>query len=153
MDWGLVQGIPTNQRVKISTTQGDIVLELKVNDAPGSVANFVALVRRHFYDGLYFHRVVPDFVAQGGDPRGDGSGSTDYTLRSEFGDLRYQEGSVGLASAGKDTESCQWFITHTPTPHLDGRYTIFAQVVSGMTVVHHLEIGDKIVAVELVANP
>ncbi|OGX81681.1 hypothetical protein BEN49_15045 [Hymenobacter coccineus] len=148
-----MQSVPTNQRVKISTTQGDIVLELKVNDAPGSVASFVALVRRHFYDGLYFHRVVPDFVAQGGDPRGDGSGSTDYTLRSEFGDLRYREGSVGLASAGKDTESCQWFITHTPTPHLDGRYTIFAQVISGMSTVHHLEIGDKIVAVELVANP
>ncbi|MGI4885396.1 MAG: peptidylprolyl isomerase [Janthinobacterium lividum] len=153
IDWGLVRDIPANQRVKISTTQGDIVLELRVNDAPGSVASFVALVRRHFYDGLYFHRVVPDFVAQGGDPRGDGAGSTDYTLRSEFGDLRYQEGSVGLASAGKDTESCQWFITHTPTPHLDGRYTIFAQVVSGLAVVHHLEIGDKIVAVELVANP
>ncbi|WP_161599437.1 peptidylprolyl isomerase [Hymenobacter nivis] len=152
IDWALVQGIPANQRVKISTTQGDIVLELKVNDAPGSVASFVALVRRSFYNGLYFHRVVPDFVVQGGDPRGDGSGSTDYTLRSEFGDLRYQEGSVGLASAGKDTESCQWFITHTPTPHLDGRYTIFAQVVSGMAVVHRLEIGDKIVAVELVAN-
>lgn len=153
IDWALVREIPANQRVKISTTQGDIVLEMKVNDAPGSVASFVALVRQHFYDGLYFHRVVPDFVAQGGDPRGDGSGSTDYTLRSEFGDLRYQEGSVGLASAGKDTESCQWFITHTPTPHLDGRYTVIAQVVSGMATVHHLEIGDKIVAVELVTNP
>ncbi|MFD1466626.1 peptidylprolyl isomerase [Hymenobacter caeli] len=151
IDWALVREIPANQRVKISTTQGDIELELRVNEAPGSVASFVALVRQHFYDGLYFHRVVPDFVAQGGDPRGDGSGSTDYTLRSEFGDLRYQEGSVGLASAGKDTESCQWFITHTPTPHLDGRYTIFAQVVGGMAVVHHLEIGDKILRVELMA--
>ncbi len=149
IDWAAVRGVSANQRVKVSTTQGDIVLELKVNDAPGSVASFVALARRHFYDGLSFHRVVPDFVAQGGDPRGDGSGSTDYTLRSEFGDVRYQEGSVGLASAGKDTESCQFFITHTPTPHLDGRYTVFAQVMSGMDVVHRLEIGDKILSVAL----
>ena len=149
IDWAVVRGIAAGQRVKLRTTQGDIVLELRVNDAPGSVAGFVALVRQHFYDGLYFHRVVPDFVAQGGDPRGDGAGSTDYTLRSEFGDVRYQEGSVGLASAGKDTESCQFFITHTPTPHLDGRYTVFAQVLSGMAVVHRLEIGDKMLTVEL----
>ncbi len=153
IDWALVGGIAAGQRVKVRTTQGDIVLELRVNDAPGSVASFVVLARRHFYDGLYFHRVVPDFVAQGGDPRGDGAGSTDYTLRSEFGDVRYQEGSVGLASAGKDTESCQFFITHTPTPHLDGRYTVFAQVVGGMAVVHRLEIGDKILAVELLPTP
>ena len=149
IDWAVVGGIPANQRVKLRTARGYIVLELKVNEAPGSVASFVTLVRQHFYDGLYFHRVVPDFVAQGGDPRGDGSGSTDYTLRSEFGDGYYQEGSVGLASAGKDTESCQFFITHTPTPHLDGRYTIFARVVSGMGVAHRLEIGDKILSVEL----
>ena len=149
IDWAVVGGIPANQRVKLRTARGYIVLELKVNEAPSSVASFVTLVRQHFYDGLYFHRVVPDFVAQGGDPRGDGSGSTDYTLRSEFGDGYYQEGSVGLASAGKDTESCQFFITHTPTPHLDGRYTIFARVVSGMGVAHRLEIGDKILSVEL----
>lgn len=153
IDWAVVGGIAAGQRVKLRTTQGDIVLELRVNDAPGSVASFVALARRHFYDGLYFHRVVPDFVAQGGDPRGDGAGSTDYTLRSEFGDVRYQEGSVGLASAGKDTESCQFFITHTPTPHLDGRYTVFAQVVGGLAVVHRLEIGDRILAVELMPAP
>ncbi|RZK99575.1 MAG: peptidylprolyl isomerase [Hymenobacter sp.] len=137
------------QRVRITTGKGAIVLVLKVEEAPGSVASFVSLVRQHFYDGLYFHRVVPDFVAQGGDPRGDGSGSTPYTLRSEFSYLTYGTGAVGLASAGKDTESCQFFFTHLPTPHLDGRYTIFAQVAEGQQVVQQLEVGDKMLRVEL----
>ena len=149
IDWALVQQIPVGQRVRITTTKGAVELELKVAEAPGSVASFVQLVRQHFYDGLYFHRVVPDFVAQGGDPRGDGSGSTPYTLRSEFSELTYGAGAVGLASAGKDTESCQFFFTHLPTPHLDGRYTIFAQVVSGLDVVQQLEVGDRMLRVEL----
>ncbi|MBF9143468.1 peptidylprolyl isomerase [Hymenobacter properus] len=150
IDWAVVQGVPLGQQVRLRTSKGIVLLELKPNEAPGAVASFVALLNEHFYDNLYFHRVVPNFVAQGGDPRGDGNGSAPYNLRSEFGDLRYQEGSVGLASAGKDTESCQFFITHTPTPHLDGRYPIFAQVVGGMDVVHKLDIGDKILGVELV---
>ena len=153
IDWAVVQGVPLGQQVRLRTSKGIILLELKPNEAPGAVASFVTLIGQHFYDNLYFHRVVPNFVAQGGDPRGDGNGSAAYNLRSEFGDLRYQEGSVGLASAGKDTESCQFFITHTPTPHLDGRYPIFAQVVGGMDVVHKLEIGDQILGVELVAVP
>jgi cyclophilin family peptidyl-prolyl cis-trans isomerase/HEAT repeat protein len=149
IDWALVQTIPVGQKVQMTTTKGIIILELKVVEAPGSVASFVSLLKKHFYDDLYFHRVVPDFVAQGGDPRGDGSGSTPYNLRSEFSQLTYGAGAVGLASAGKDTESCQFFFTHQPTPHLDGRYTIFAQVVQGMGVVQQLEIGDKMVRVEL----
>jgi cyclophilin family peptidyl-prolyl cis-trans isomerase/HEAT repeat protein len=149
IDWALVQTIPVGQRVQMTTTKGTILLELKVVEAPGSVASFVSLIKQHFYDGLYFHRVVPDFVAQGGDPRGDGSGSTPYNLRSEFSQLTYGAGAVGLASAGKDTESCQFFFTHQPTPHLDGRYTIFAQVVQGLAVVQQLEIGDKMLRVEL----
>jgi len=149
VDWALVQTIPVGQRVQMTTTKGVIIMELKVGEAPGSVASFVSLVKEHFYDGLYFHRVVPDFVAQGGDPRGDGSGSTPYNLRSEFSPLTYGAGAVGLASAGKDTESCQFFFTHQPTPHLDGRYTIFAQVVQGLAVVQQLEIGDKMLRVEL----
>ncbi|TDN37798.1 hypothetical protein A8B98_03405 [Hymenobacter sp. UV11] len=144
-----MQTIPVGQRVQLATTKGVIILELKVVEAPGSVASFVSLIKQHFYDGLYFHRVVPDFVAQGGDPRGDGSGSTPYNLRSEFAQLNYGAGAVGLASAGKDTESCQFFFTHQPTPHLDGRYTIFAQVVQGLAVVQQLEIGDKMLRVEL----
>ncbi|MFD2718394.1 peptidylprolyl isomerase [Hymenobacter monticola] len=150
IDWAVVQSVPLGQQVRLRTSKGIILLELKPNEAPGAVASFVALLNEHFYDNLFFHRVVPTFVAQGGDPRGDGNGSAPYNLRSEFGDLRYQEGSVGLASAGKDTESCQFFITHTPTPHLDGRYPIFAQVVGGMDVVHKLDIGDRILGVELV---
>ena len=150
IDWAVVQAVPLGQQVRLRTSKGIILLELKPNEAPGAVASFVTLLNQHFYDKLYFHRVVPNFVAQGGDPRGDGNGSLPYNLRSEFGDLRYEEGSVGLASAGKDTESCQFFITHTPTPHLDGRYPIFAQVVGGMDVVHKLDIGDQILGVEFV---
>ena len=150
IDWAVVQSVPLGQQVRLRTSKGTILLELKPNEAPGAVASFVTLINQQFYNKLYFHRVVPNFVAQGGDPRGDGNGSAAYNLRSEFGDLRYEEGSVGLASAGKDTESCQFFITHTPTPHLDGRYPIFAQVVGGMDVVHKLDIGDQILSIELV---
>ncbi|RAK65756.1 peptidylprolyl isomerase [Hymenobacter edaphi] len=149
IDWALVETIPAGQRVRVSTARGPVVLRLLVEEAPGSVASFVQLIRQGFYDGKNFHRVVPNFVAQGGCPRGDGWGGTDYTLRSEFADRGYLTGAVGLASAGKDTESCQWFITHSPTPHLDGRYTIFAVVESGMDVVHRLDIGDRIDKVEL----
>ena len=149
IDWAVVQSVPVGQRVRVATTQGVVELELKVVESPGAVASFVALVRQHFYDGLYFHRVVPNFVAQGGDPRGDGSGSTPYTLRSELAQLTYGAGAVGLASAGKDTESCQFFVTHLPTPHLDGRYPIFAQVVRGLDVVQRLDIGDRITAITL----
>ncbi len=150
ISWTTISRIPTGQRAIVHTSKGDIVFQLLVEAAPGSVANFVELLEKGFYNGKNFHRVVPNFVAQGGCPRGDGWGSTDYNLRSEFADLRYGAGAVGLASAGKDTESCQWFITHAPTPHLDGRYTIFAQVVGGLDVVSRLEIGDKIDRIELV---
>lgn len=150
INWATVNRIPAGQQVLVQTSKGAVVFQLLVEAAPGSVANFVELVEQGFYNGKNFHRVVPNFVAQGGCPRGDGWGSTDYNLRSEFADLRYGAGAVGLASAGKDTESCQWFITHAPTPHLDGRYTIFAQVVSGMSVVGKLEIGDRIERVELI---
>ncbi|AMM52708.1 hypothetical protein TH61_02870 [Rufibacter sp. DG15C] len=138
------------QRALLKTSKGDITFELLVEDAPGSVANFVQLTEIGFFIGKNFHRVVPNFVAQGGDPRGDGWGSSEDGIRSEFANLHYLEGYVGMASAGKDTESCQWFITHSPTPHLDGRYTIFARVVKGMDVVHQLNIGDTIEKVTLV---
>ena len=86
---------------------------------------------------------------QGGCYRGDGWGSENYSIRSEFGLRKYKTGSVGMASAGKDTEGTQWFITHSPTPHLDGGYTIFAEVIEGMDVVHQIEIGDKIIDIEI----
>ncbi|WP_210463494.1 peptidylprolyl isomerase [Rufibacter roseolus] len=150
INWATVNKLQKTQKARLKTSKGDITFELLVEDAPGSVANFVELLEQGFFNGKNYHRVVPNFVAQGGCPRGDGWGSTDYAIRSEFADLNYLEGYVGMASAGKDTESCQWFITHSPTPHLDGKYTIFARVVKGMDVVHQLNIGDRIEKVELV---
>jgi cyclophilin family peptidyl-prolyl cis-trans isomerase/HEAT repeat protein len=149
IDRQTLAGIKQGQEVLIKTTQGDITFRLFPEQAPGSVVSFVKLVQQGYYNGKTFHRVVPDFVVQGGCPRGDGYGGMDYTLRSEFAPLYYKAGVVGLASAGKDTESCQWFISHIPTPHLDGRYTIFAEVKSGMEVVHKLDVGDKMVEVTL----
>lgn len=146
IDWQIITQLPAKPRAIIQTAKGNITLELFPNHAPGSVANFVALARSKFFDGKVFHRVVPNFVVQGGCPRGDGYGSLDYSIRSELAaDFYYdQEGYVGMASAGNHTEGTQFFITHSPTPHLDGRYTIFARVIEGMSVVHRLEIGDRI---------
>jgi cyclophilin family peptidyl-prolyl cis-trans isomerase len=152
IDWNLVKTIAKNQKVKIGTTKGDIVIRLLVEEAPGSVANFVALLNKRYFNQKFFHRVVPNFVIQAGCNRGDGWGSEDYSIRSEFSMERYKTGSVGMASAGKDTEGTQWFITHSPTPHLDGRYTIFADVESGMDVVHTIEVGDQILSVDFVSD-
>ena len=150
IDWELVKSIPRHQRALIITNKGTIEIELHVEDAPGSVASFVKLCREGFYNGKAFHRVVPNFVIQGGCPRGDGMGGTDYTLRSEFRLHDYSTGAVGLASSGPDTESCQWFINHLPTPHLEGRYTIFAHVQKGLEVVDQITIGDSIERIEIV---
>lgn len=150
IDWKLVKIIDAKQKVTVATDKGEIILQLLVEEAPGSVANFVTLANEKYFDGKNFHRVVPNFVIQGGCNRGDGFGSEDYSIRSEFGRRRYATGSVGMASAGKDTEGTQWFITHSPTPHLDGRYTIFATVLSGMDVVDAMEVGDKIVSISLI---
>ncbi|MDH4057347.1 MAG: peptidylprolyl isomerase [Cyclobacteriaceae bacterium] len=148
IDWTIVKSIPKNQRAIIRTSKGDIEIQLFVEEAPGSVANFLRLAQLNYFTEKNFHRVVPNFVIQGGCNRGDGWGSEDYSIRSEFSQRKYKEGSVGMASAGKDTEGTQWFITHSPTPHLDGRYTIFAEVISGMEVVHKMEVGDLILSVE-----
>lgn len=150
IDWALVKTIARDQKVRIQTTKGDIVVRMLVDEAPGSVANFVSLVQQGYFNKKFFHRVVPNFVIQAGCNRGDGWGSEDYSIRSEFSGRRYTTGSVGFASAGKDTEGTQWFITHSPTPHLDGRYSIFAEVVTGMDIVHAVEVGDQIVRIALV---
>ena len=149
IDWTLVKEISSNQKAHIKTSKGNIVLNLLVDEAPGSVANFILLAKQQYFNNKTFHRVVPNFVIQGGCNRGDGYGSEDYSIRSEFTERRYKEGSVGMASAGKDTEGTQWFITHSPTPHLDGRYTIFAEVERGMEVVHAIEVGDVILSVDI----
>lgn len=152
IDWKLVKSIGKDQKVTIATRHGTIVLRLLVEETPGSVANFVDLINKKYFDGRFVHRVVPNFVIQTGCNRGDGYGSEAYSIRSEFSLRRYEEGAVGMASAGKDTEGTQWFITHSPTPHLDGRYTIFAVVESGMDAVHKIEVGDQILSVLLEDN-
>ncbi len=146
LDWALVKTIAPDQRVRIKTSKGDILIRLFVNESPGSVANFVQLIRQGFYKNGVFHRVVPNFVIQDGCPRGDGSGGPLYTIGSEFAPLRFKEGSVGMASSGKDTEGSQWFITHSPAPHLDGRYTNFAIVESGFDVIARIEVGDRVLS-------
>ncbi|MCS7035794.1 MAG: peptidylprolyl isomerase [Saprospiraceae bacterium] len=145
IDWATLTAINANTRAVVQTDAGNISLQLYPAWAPGSVASFVKLAREGYYDGKVFHRVVPNFVVQGGCPRGDGYGALDFSLRTEIGPLYYDdEGYVGMASAGPDTEGVQFFITHSPTPHLDGRYTIFGKVVQGMDVVHRLQPGERI---------
>jgi cyclophilin family peptidyl-prolyl cis-trans isomerase len=113
------------------------------------VKNFVRLARRGYFDGLAVHRVVPNFVIQDGDPTGTGSGGPGYTIRCEYNPLQYDAGMVGMALSGKDTGGSQWFITHSPQPHLNGRYTIFAHVVRGMDVVRQIVQGDRILEVRI----
>ncbi len=150
IDWELINNLPKAPTAIISTKKGNIEIDLLASESPGSVANFVKLAQDGFFKNKNFHRIVPNFVAQGGCPRGDGWGSLDYSIRSELGPQYYNdEGYIGMASAGKDTECTQWFITHSPTHHLDGRYTIFAKVSRGMDIVHKLEIGDIIESVEI----
>jgi cyclophilin family peptidyl-prolyl cis-trans isomerase len=148
IDWKLIATIRSDQKMTIETTRGNIVIRLFVDETPGTVANFIALSDKGYFNEKFIHRVVPNFVVQAGCNRGDGWGSEDYSIRSEFTPRKFTTGSVGMASAGKDTEGTQWFITHSPTPHLDGRYTNFAEVVSGMDVVHQLEVGDRIISVK-----
>ncbi len=128
----------------IKTNRGEIKIELFKDIAPLTVKSFINLAQSGFYDGLIFHRVVPGFVAQGGDPRGDGYGGPDFTLRTEASNITFARGAVGMASSGKDTEGSQFFITVMPVPHLDGKYTLFGTVVSGMEIADALVRGDRI---------
>jgi HEAT repeat protein/cyclophilin family peptidyl-prolyl cis-trans isomerase len=130
------------RRAVIATAHGEIELELFGDDAIQTVANFINLAEAGFYNGLTFHRVVPNFVVQGGCPRGDGWGDAGYYIRSEFNQHRYDEGYVGIATDGKDTGGSQFFITLSPQPHLNGRYTIFGRVTKGMEVVWKIDQGD-----------
>jgi len=130
--------------VLLSTARGDIRLRLDCPEAPLTCLNFLQLAGQGFFDGLTFHRVVPDFVVQGGDPRGDGWGGPGYTLRDEINRLRYDRGALGMALSGPDTGGSQFFITLSPQPHLDGRYTVFGHVVAGGAVLDRLIQGDAI---------
>jgi cyclophilin family peptidyl-prolyl cis-trans isomerase len=119
-------------------------MELLPNEAPLTVDNFVQLARHGYFKGIVFHRVDPNFVIQAGDPRGDGNGGPGYTIRCEINEVPYDRAAVGMALSGKDTGGSQWFVTHAPQPHLDGGYTVFGKVVSGMDVVDSIVRGDVI---------
>ncbi len=136
-------------KATLVTTKGRVTLELHARDAMNTVKNFVRLAQKGYYDNLTFHRVVPDFVAQGGDPRGDGMGGPGYAIRCEINEHPYRTGSVGMALAGKDTGGSQFFITHSPQPHLDTRYTVFGRVTEGQDTVDALTVGDRILRIEL----
>jgi cyclophilin family peptidyl-prolyl cis-trans isomerase len=135
---------PTSPHAFIETAKGTIEFELAMLDAPLTARNFIALARKGYFNGLRVHRVVPNFVVQDGDPRGDGTGGPGYTIRDELNDRPFVRGTVGMALSGPDTGGSQFFITHSPQPHLDGRYTVFGHVVKGMDVVDRIQQGDTI---------
>ena len=126
----------------IECKHGEFEIELFGDDATQTAANFIELAQAGFYENLTFHRDVPNFVVQGGCPRGDGWGDPGYTIRSEFNAYRYERGFVGIAHSGKDTGGCQFFVTHSYQPRLNGRYTIFGKVIKGMDVVDKIDQGD-----------
>ena len=131
-------------RATIETERGSIVLDLFGADAPITVDNFLRLVDRRFFDNGRWHRVVPNFVIQDGDPRGDGTGGPGTVIRDELNRRRYDRGVLGMALSGPDTGGSQFFLTHSPQPHLDGRYTIFGQLWSGAQVLDLIVQGDRI---------
>ncbi|HEY7545626.1 MAG TPA: peptidylprolyl isomerase, partial [Blastocatellia bacterium] len=139
-----------NPQAVIHTKKGNIRIELFASDAPMTVDNFIQLSKKGFYNNLDFVRVVPNFVVQTGDPRGDQNGGPGYQIRCEINLRQYGTGAVGMALSGKDTGGSQFFITHSPQPHLDGGYTVFGQVTEGMTVVNRLARGDRIEKIEII---
>lgn len=134
----------TNPHVTLETDRGTLDIELLPVEAPLTVAAFIELVDRRYFDGTRWHRVVPNFVVQDGDPRGDGWGGPGFALRDEINPTRYDAGRVGMALSGPDTGGSQYFITHSAQPHLDGIYTIFGRVVSGVVVLNGIGQGDRI---------
>jgi peptidyl-prolyl cis-trans isomerase B (cyclophilin B) len=135
------------------TSKGDIEFELFAADAPLTVNSFVFLARDGFYDGVTFHRVIPGFVAQGGDPTGSGSGGPGYKFQDEVSSRRiphrHEAGVLSMANAGPNTNGSQFFIVYEPQPHLDGKHTVFGRVTDGMDVARQLKQGDKIESVEV----
>jgi len=142
----------TNKKViaTLYTDKGAITLELFPAEAPITVDSFVTLARKGYFNGVTFHRVVPNFVIQGGDPRGTGNGGPGYQMRCEVNTRAYERGTLGMALSGKDTGGSQFFITHSPQPHLDGGYTVFGQVTKGMEVVDRIARGDTIKRITIV---
>ncbi len=136
-------------KATMETSRGAIVLELYPEYAPKTVNNFVFLAKQGFYDDGSFHRVINDFMIQGGDPTGSGRGGPGYRFEDELKDnpLRHETGVISMANAGPNTNGSQFFITHSPQSHLDGRHTVFGKVVDGMDVVNKIRQGDKIMKV------
>ncbi len=131
-------------KVTIETDRGNIELDLYANYAPKTVNNFVFLARQGFYDGVTFHRVISNFMVQGGDPTGTGRGGPGYRFEDEFAGnpLRHETGVISMANAGPNTNGSQFFITHGPQPHLDNRHTVFGKVTAGQNVVDAIRQGD-----------
>lgn len=129
----------------------EITIELFAKDAPGTVANFEKLANSGFYNGLYFHRVIPGFVAQGGCPLGNGAGNAGYTIKCETANNPHKhiKGAVSMAHTGKDTGSCQFFICFEPQPHLDGVHTVFGQVIEGMDYAMNIKRFDRMIDVKV----
>jgi cyclophilin family peptidyl-prolyl cis-trans isomerase len=135
----------------IATDLGDVVVELYADKVPATVNNFVFLAREGFYDGCTFHRVIKDFMVQGGDPSGTGRGGPGYTFKDEFDPkLKHDKpGVLSMANAGANTNGSQFFITHVPTPWLDGKHSVFGQVTTGLDVVNKIEQGDVMLSVTI----
>jgi peptidyl-prolyl cis-trans isomerase B (cyclophilin B) len=138
--------------VAIETNRGTIILELYPEHAPKTVNNFVFLTREGFYDGVTFHRVIADFMIQGGDPTGTGGGDAGYKFEDELAlnPLRHETGVISMANAGPNTNGSQFFITHSPQPHLDGKHTVFGKVIQGQDVVDAIQKGDVMTKVTVV---
>ncbi|HET6978316.1 MAG TPA: peptidylprolyl isomerase [Pyrinomonadaceae bacterium] len=137
----------------VTTSKGSFTIDLLPDAAPLTVDNFVQLAQRDYYRNVTIHRVVPNFVIQDGDPRGDGNGGPGYQIRCEINQLLYERAAVGMALSGKDTGGSQWFVTHSPQPHLDGGYTVFGRVVTGMGVVDQIVRGDVIQSITIKQGP
>lgn len=136
-------------KVKMETSKGDINLEIYPQHAPKTVNNFVFLASEGFYDGVVFHRVISNFMVQGGDPTGTGSGGPGYKFEDEVKDnpLKHEQGVISMANAGPNTNGSQFFITHSPQAHLNGNHTVFGKVVKGQDIVDAIQQSDKIVHV------
>ena len=131
------------KKASIETSHGTMVIELFETDAPNTVANFEKLAKDGFYNGLTFHRVIPNFMIQGGCPNGSGSGGPGYKINCEINKNLHQRGSLSMAHAGPNTGGSQFFICHAPQPHLDGVHTVFGRVVEGVEIVDKVKAGDK----------
>ena len=153
IDWAYLATIGDSPRIAFDTNRGRIVLELDTEQAPHSVQTITRLVSEGRFDGVPFHRVIPNFVAQGGDVSGgDGRGGPGFQITSEFNELPYVRGAIGLASVGKDTEGSQFFLAHSLLPHLDGGYTVFGWVVEGLGAMDSIVRGDEIVTASLLTG-